>query len=227
MPAIQAYKHKGAIVPVDQAKKGRAYQCPWTGKIIATKKSYVKHLRELRTTRMHRRARQLRWQRLGEDLWNQTSFEKIVRWVELNSEWFLDNAQRQSFADEQKFYDQIRKNFSVRITYLHLVWRDCVSNSHSCPHNGIMNWTRKEDMPMGYSGWQGRIEYELSHELPGFGSDLMKDTRIHTGTGGSVDGIKYSYEVRFFADDWPGLIKGKVFEALKGSSMNIVTIDKS
>lgn len=217
MPAIQAYKHKGTIIPVDSAKKGKAYQCPWTGKIVATKRSYVKHLSELRTTRMHRRARQLQWQRLGEDLWNQTSFEKIVRWVELHPEWFLDNAQNTGFSSDRDRYDVIRSDFSICITYLNLSWSESVSNSHSCPHNGVTNWGGTRDKaPRGYPGWQGCIEYKISHSLPGFGSDILKGTRIHTGGGGSGNGLNYNFEVKFFADDWPGLSKGRVWEALKG-----------
>lgn len=218
MPAIQAYKHKGTIIPVDQAKKGKAYLCPWTGKIVATKQTYIKHLRELRTTRMHRRARQLRWHRLGEDLWNQTSFEKIIRWVELHPEWFLDNAQKTGISSDRSHYDAIRSDFSICITYLDLRWSDSVSNSHSAPHNGVTNWSKRdEDKPVGYPGWQGRIEYELSHALPSFGSDIMRGTRIHTGSGGGRSSKQYGYEVKFFADDWPGLMKGRVWEALKGT----------
>ena len=227
MPAIKAYKHKGTIIPVDQAKLGKAYQCPWTGKIVSTKKSYVKHLSELRSSRMHRRARANRWQRLGEDLWNQMSFEKIVEWVELHPEWFLDAAQRRGFRRDQDRYDRVRSEFSVRVTYLDLRWSNSVSNSHSCPHTGVTNWgAEKENAPRGYPGWQGHIEYELSHELPGFGSDLMEGTRIHIGTGGSTNSTNYGFDVKFFADDWPGLAKGHVWEALKGTDFNSVNIGK-
>lgn len=223
MPAIQVYKSKqpGVMIPVDAAKVAKAYQCPWTSDLFATKKSYVKHLKILRTTRMHRRARQLRWHRLSEDLWNQTSFEKIVRWVELHPEWFLNNAKRQSFYADANRYDRVRDTFSIKITYLDLQWDNSVSNTHYCPHNGVTNWGgQKKDAPCGYPGWQGRIEYELSHDLPGFGSDLMKGTRIHTGTGGSTNSTNYGFDVKFFADDWPGLAKGQVWETLKGTNMN-------
>jgi hypothetical protein len=227
MPAIQAYKHKGKIIPVDQAKKGRAYLCPWTGKIVANKQTYIKHLRELRATRMHRRARRLRWQRLGEDLWNQTSFENVVRWVELHPEWFLNNAQKQGFQNDRVHYDAIRSDFSIEINYLDLRWSESVSNSHSCPHNGVTNWGgRNENAPRGYPGWTGRIEYCLSHELPGFG-DIMQGTRIHTGSGTVDGGIHFRYEVKFFADDWPGLSKGRVWETLKGTEQQPVRIGKS
>jgi len=226
MPAIRAYKHKGKIIPVDQAKLGKAYQCPWTGKIVGTKQTYVKHLRELRSSRMHRRARANRWQRLGEDLWDQTSFEKIVAWIELHPEWFLDAAQRGGFYGDRDRYDRVRSEFSIRITLLDLSWNNHLSNTHSCPHNGVRNWGREEGKPTGYPGWRGRIEYELSHELPGFGSDLMNGTRIHTGTGGSINGTNFGFSVEFFADDWPGLQKGQTWKTLQGSDMNQVRLGK-
>lgn len=44
MPAIKVYKsgQKGVLIPVSEAKVAAGYQCPWTGKLYATKKSYVK-----------------------------------------------------------------------------------------------------------------------------------------------------------------------------------------
>ena len=227
MPAIQAYKHNGKIIPVADAKLGRAYVCPWTRELYSTKRAYVKHLKELRVTRMHSRARANRWQRLGEDLWNQTSFEKIIKWVELHPEWFLDNAKRNGFYGSAKQFDSVRDSFSIKITYLDLYWDDNVSNTHDCPHNGVTNWSGTDkNAPRGYPGWRGRIEYEISHELPGFGSDLMEGTRIYTGTGGG-GGENYGYSVSFFADDWPGLVKGQTWETLKGTSMKRVQIGTS
>lgn len=226
MPAIQAYKHKGKLIPVDEAKIGRAYRCAFTGTLFGTKAAYVKHLKVLRQERMWRNARHNRWQRKMEDLWNQTSFEKIVRWIELNPDEFWYNAQKRGFAGDRDRYERVRGEFSVRITYLDLRWSDSVSNTHSCPHNGVTNWSsRDDDKPKGYPGWQGRIEYELSHDLPGFGCDLMIGTRIHTGTGGG-NGTNYGFDVCFFADDWPGLAKGQVWDALKGSITNRVQYGK-
>ena len=221
MPAIKAYKHQGKIIPVEQARIGRAYRCPWTDELYSTKPAYVKHLKTLRATRMHRRARENRWQRLGEDLWNQPSFEKIVQWVELHPEWFLDNARRRGFSSDAKRYDSVRDAFTVKITYLDLHWSDRVSNSHDCPHNGVINWGgRKEGAPRGYPGWQGRIEYQTSHDLPGFGSDLMEGTRVHTGTGGGTSNNRYGFRVSFFADDWPGLMAQRVLDILADRNVN-------
>jgi hypothetical protein len=226
MPAIQAYKYKGKIIPVAEAKVGRAYVCPWTRKLYSTKSAYVKHLGDLRITRMHRRARANRWQRLGGDLWNQSNFEKIIAWVELHPEWFLDNAERRGFYSDAKRFDSVRDSFSVKITYLELTWSDSVSNTHSCPHNGVTNWgSDRKDAPRGYPGWRGRIEYEISHEIPGFSSSLMEGSRIHIGSGGG-GGLKYGYSVQFFADDWPELQAQRVMDILASREPGRIQIGK-
>jgi hypothetical protein len=138
-----------------------------------------------------------------------------VRWVELHPEWFLDNASGRGFYSDRDRYEKIRSEFGIRITYLDLHWSNCVSNSHSAPHNGVTNWSKRdEDKPVGYPGWKGRIEYKISHDLPSFGSDLMEGTRIHTGTGGSTNGTNYGFGVSFFADDWPGLAGQQLISVL-------------
>lgn len=224
MPAIQAYKYDGKIIPVDDAKIGKAYQCPWTKKVFSTKRTYVKHLKDLRVNRMHKSAEYKRWHRLAEDLWSQPNFEKIVDWVELHPQWFLINAKRRGWSSDAKRYDKLLPKFSIKITYLNLRWDECVSNSHSRPHDGVIGGWGDDDAPKGYPGWKGRIEFQISHEVPGFGSYLMEGTRINTGTGGSGDGLNFGYEVRLYASDWPGLEKGLVWEALKGANMNRVEI---
>ena len=206
MPQIQVYKHNGNVVPVSHAKKTKAYQCPWTGKVISTKPAYVKYLQNLRKERTHARANEQRMKKLGEDLWNQSSFEKIINWIELHPEWFLRNA-----THNDDFYEKIVKDFSIKITYLRLDWLRSVNNSHHCPHNGVRNWDRNETYadgtpkPSGYPGWNGLIEYTLSHDLR---HNIFDRTRICTGSGGSSNGYDFGYDVRFFADDWYGLRKG-------------------
>lgn len=227
MPAIQVYKHKGAIIPVEKARVSRGYICPWTEKLFKTKNSYVKHLKTLRRDRMHRSARFKRWHRLAEDLWSQPSFEKIVDWVELHPQWFLEAGRRRAFPGDEHLFDQLHADFSIKITYLKLTWKDCLSNSHSCPHNGVTSgWRDDDDRPRGYPGWGGRIEYRISHELPGFGSDVTAGTRINTGTGGG-SGLNFGYDVKFFADDWPGLASQRILAILADTAADHVTIGSS
>ena len=82
MPRIKAYKGAGAIIPVDVAKIGTAFKCPWTNRVYGDKKSYVKHLKHLREDYMHARARKLILVKQMRDLWNQPDFQSIINWVE-------------------------------------------------------------------------------------------------------------------------------------------------
>lgn len=121
----------------------------------------------------------------------------------------------------------------LKITHS-LRWHHEVSNSHSCPHDGITNWGGRNKMedgseaPQGYPGWTGHIEWlvEWPKELDGIylGSDLFsKGTfhtgrqRAHTGTGGGGGGHfskefntwvqRPGYDFKIYASDWPGLAR--------------------
>jgi hypothetical protein len=114
-----------------------------------------------------------------------------------------------------------------------LVWSPLVSNTHSCPLDGVENFGCQQGKPQGYPGWTGRvwIRYaSLSHGS--WGSDALKNTLTHTGTGGagSYDGPwtavskarferhghkhgpnvypdiqAYSWDYRIYDQDWPGV----------------------
>lgn len=207
MPAIKVYKANGKMVPVSEAKVAKAYQCPWTDKVFATKAAYRKHLSELRENRMHKRARENIRNRKLDDLINQTSFEDIVNWIETNPEFFFDSVIKFGHSGWANRRAHLREDFWIKITYLDLHWSDSVSNSHSCPRDGVTCWSSheaKDGRPRGYPGWHGRIEFQVSHDL-GFGSDVFRSTGIHTGTGGGGGNNCFGYDVKFFASDWPGV----------------------
>ncbi len=84
MPKIKVYKGGGHIVPIDVAKIATAFRCPWTKKVYGDKRSYVKHLKWLRETRMHSRIRATARLRKHQDLWNQPTFLDIIKWIEMN-----------------------------------------------------------------------------------------------------------------------------------------------
>jgi hypothetical protein len=209
MPAIQVYKHTGnlpSVIPVEEAKKAKAYQCPFTKTIFLTKRGYVKHLGKLRQNRMWANARKLRHRKRLENLWNQPSFNDVINWININSDAFWLNGRMNGWVTDHKSWDKIRDDFQIRITYLDLTWSNRVDNSHSCPHNGETNWGGgKAGVPRGYPGWTGTISFQLSHDVPSFSSNLLKGTRIHTGTGGGGGKNLYTYGVTLFADDWPGV----------------------
>lgn len=218
MPKISAYKHNGTIIPVDKAKIGTAYQCPWTGRIVATKRSYVKHLKDLRKDRIHKAIKERKFNLLGENFRNQSNFNKIIDWIHLHPEWFLENSMRNDDCRSERYNKKLFDKFSIEMINLNLRWSSHVSNSHSCPLNGVTNWCNSyDDRPTGYPGWQGRIKFKTTCEIPGFMSALFKNTGINLGSGGG-GGQYYTYDVSIFVDDWPKLRKATHLSLLKNNT---------
>jgi len=76
-----------------------------------------------------------------------------------------------------------------------------VSNSHSCPKNGIKNWHGNQELPTHYPGWRGRIHIKYnSRNYAGFLTSILEPYYINTGSGGGGEYSFYLYEA-----DWPGL----------------------
>jgi hypothetical protein len=107
-----------------------------------------------------------------------------------------------------------------------------VSNNHNAPIEGETNWgNRKQGVPSGYLGWEGRVWIRYVDRVDGYGSDKFNTTLTYTGTGGwgGYDGPfqaistarfkrygnmykgkdaypepqVYSWDYRFFDLDWP------------------------
>jgi uncharacterized C2H2 Zn-finger protein len=213
MPKIKAYKGRGYIIPVEDAKVATAFRCPWTSKVFGTKKAYVSHLKILREDRIHRAIRYSIQDRLLKDLSEQHSFEDIIAWIETHPEFFFDRAVRRGRVGWGARREPLRDKFWIKITYINAVWNESVSNSHSCPRDGVENWGREDGKPTGYPGWSGRIEFQMSHDL-GFGSDVMRGVGLNTGTGGGIRGGRYGYDLKMFASDWPNLVVNRALEKL-------------
>jgi hypothetical protein len=122
----------------------------------------------------------------------------------------------------------------LEFTRFDMRWSDSVSNTHSCPHNGVTNFSQSynrqqgKNLPEGYPGWTGRADWIVAwpREWDGhyLGSDLFSHgtfrtgrQRAHTGTGGG-GGLSFSkkyncyvqscgYDFRIYAADWPGLAR--------------------
>lgn len=112
----------------------------------------------------------------------------------------------------------------LEFTRVDLHWSPSVSNTHSCPHNGMMNWGSMSGLPHGYPGWHGHMEWQVAWprelEYLTLGSDLFggyRQTRVHTGCGGGGNmqhdpryGCTvqtFGREVRIYAADWPGIAR--------------------
>lgn len=122
-----------------------------------------------------------------------------------------------------------------------IVYSDSVSNTHSCPDDGVTNWgwqRTENNLPCGYPGFSGRVWIRFDKSISGFGSDTFAGSLSHPGTGGAGSyngpwaGINsmiyqhrgnknlpkksvecYSWDYKIFADDWP-LIKDTVGQEL-------------
>jgi uncharacterized C2H2 Zn-finger protein len=224
MPRIKAYKGAGKLIPVEEAKVATAFRCPWTQKVYGNKRDYIKHLKHLRENYMHKRVRAKAVELKKQNLWNQSSFEDIIKWIEMNPEFMFDNGLRNGWY--QNDIEKYRDKFWVKITYLSLQWTQHASNSHYCPRNGVTNWGgREHNKPTCYPGFQGHIEYQMSHNL-GFGSDIMRSLGIHTGTGGGINDNRYGYAVTFFDADWLGLVANRTMDLLADRDWKKIQIGK-
>lgn len=212
MPRIEVYRGAGQMVPISIAKKVKAFQCPWTDKIFSKKADYVKHLKNLRETRMHTIARQRISNKVKQDLWNQPTFGDVINWVSIHPEFMFNLFLNQEWEMDKKYKEKYRNTFMVEITYLNLRWSDSCSNTHKKPHNGVTNWDGRELLPngltapRGYAGWRGDIEFKTNCDMTN-GSRVFSDLRINTGTGGARNDHQWGFDVTFFADDWPELYK--------------------
>lgn len=218
-----------------------AYKCDEDGKIFEDKSKYTAHLRKLARHRNAQRRLKI------------AEAEKDAVWAELYEreqsidDWFqmvIDNQHlfwAEAAEGNRYNWDRVGKKYGrgknapvmpmpkvLKIVHS-LRWSDSVSNSHSCPHDGVTNWGgRVEGAPRGYPGWTGRVDWvvEWPKELEGMylGSDLFsKGTfrtgrqRAHTGTGGGGGGRMSKefntwvqcpgYQLDIFASDWPGLAR--------------------
>lgn len=224
MPKIQVYKSNGSVIPIDEAKKATAFQCPWTNEIFLRKDRYVRHLKNLRRNRIHQQIRAKQRAALIHQLNDLSSFEDIIEWIGLHTDLLYKLTEKEIWPSHFQILKQHRDDWWVKISYLKLSYSKQVSNSHSCPRNGVTNWSGREqfkdgtDKPRSYPGWEGRIEFQVSHDQT-FESRAFTALGIHTGTGGG-NGKHYGYDVQLFESDWPGLSRARTMALLGGPSID-------
>ncbi len=216
------------------------------GKLFEDKTKYTAHLRKLARHRNAQRklmiakeAKDAAWAELYE---REQSLEDWMQMVIDNQHLFWAEAAEGDPYDWQNVGKKLGRGKNagnlpmprvLQITH-RLQWSDSVSNSHSCPVDGVTNWGGREKLkdgspaPRGYPGWTGSIEWlvEWPKEFDGIylGSDLFSRgtfnsgrQRAHTGTGGGGGGHfnkefntwcqrpRYSFSI--FASDWPGMAR--------------------
>lgn len=220
-----------------------AYKSIADGKIFEDKSKYQAHLRKLARHRLAQKKltiaeaeKDAAWAELYE---REQSIDDWMQMVIDNQHLFWAEAALGDPFDWERVGKKIGRGKNAMVMPIPRVlkiehslrWSDMVSNSHSCPHNGVTCWSSheaKDGRPRGYPGWTGHIEWlvEWPQEFNSvyLGSDLFARgtfrtgrQRAHTGTGGGGGGCfdkefntwvqRPSYDFKLFAADWPGLTR--------------------
>ena len=213
------------------------------GKIFEDKKKYQLHLRKLARVRRERRRIEIN-ESLKDQVWaelyeREQTIEDWACMVINNQDLFWAEAaagNKHDWSIVGKTYKKVVCPIPrlLEFTRFNMRWSDSVSNTHSCPHNGVTNFSQGynrqqgKNLPEGYPGWTGRADWIVAwpKEWDGhyLGSDLFSHStfrtgrqRAHTGTGGG-GGLSYSqkhgcyvmscgYDLKIFAADWPGMAR--------------------
>ena len=197
----------------------------FTGEYFEDIEEYLAHLVSIRTEnrkkwrKKHRLNKFNTW--LTKEKEKLMSVQEIEEWFDRNQE-FLMRAYNNLSSDatwEGKFQPKTdRFNLTIVATTTAAVK---VSNSHSCPVNGVTNWGRRHaDKPTGYPGYTIRTQGLYTKEKPHRGgniSSLFEFINIHLGTGG-CSGSNLNYYGEIFLADWPGLERTEVSQRLKNAN---------
>jgi hypothetical protein len=222
------------------------WKCDQTGKLFEDKNKYRGHLSKLARERNIKRKLTV-MEAVADQKWNELyeCEQTIEQWRDMviaNQDMFWAEAAKSDPYDWKLVgKTHSRKKDAVvcpiprllEFTEFNVRWNPEVSNSHSCPHNGVQCWSsreREDGRPQSYPGWSGRVEWIVAwpKEWDGFylGGDLFRGLfgkdgrqRAHTGTGGG-GGMRYSerhgcwvqsfgYDFRMYAADWPGMARAE------------------
>ena len=162
------------------------------GKIFEDKKKYQNHLRKLARVRRERRRLEVE-EGLKDQIWNELyqREQSIEQWAQM----VIDNQDlfwAEAAAGDKHDWSIVGKTYKkvvcsvprlLEFTRFDMRWSDSVSNTHSCPHNGVTNFSQGynrqqgKNLPEGYPGWTGRADWIVAwpKEWDGYylGSDLF------------------------------------------------------
>jgi hypothetical protein len=185
-----------------------AWQCPHTEKVFIDFSEYQKHLkklaRERRADRILQKKAEARLAIFAEMRETCSTAEEIQKFFVEHAELFWINAAEYAGRTWGEKAKKLPEGFACKSVSFSGSFNELVSNTHSCPKNGVQNWHYKDDLPRGYPGFQGTIRFSFTHETPGFCSGMFEDTGIITGSGGG-GAMNARYELKLYLDDWPAL----------------------
>lgn len=217
------------------------WRCDQTGKLFEDHSKYKNHLRRLARERQQRR--KLEIVAAEADAWWAVAYEREMSIGEFKT-FIIENQSRfwqEAACADTYGWDNVGRTRRgivcpvpqlLEFTVFDLRWSDMVGNTHSCPHNGVTNWWSRDnpDLPRGYPGWTGRVEWLVGfpEEWSGvyIGGDLFKGhrSRCYSGGGGGGGGSfhhvhnkyaqRFSYEFKLYAADWPGMARVKEMDQI-------------
>ena len=205
-------------------------KCRYTGTLFESDTDYTNHLAALRRERAaDRKAANLRntffdWLKAEKELL--ISIDMVVPWILENQRTIMDacNAGIQPKRGSLSFWNGRDKLYPTdKIVELKMVsarYSDSVSNTHSCPDDGVTNWGGQvKGAPRGYPGWQCRFEGKTERLQKHMGqypsSRILNLVGVKTGTGGGGN-ESWGYDAEIFLSDWPQLSQELLFNKLKG-----------
>lgn len=206
-------------------------KCPFTGEIFEETDimKYAEHLKIIRNKmKSERQNRKImnkfdKW--ISDEKLNLTHPDMIPEWFLKNQRHIMDlcTAESVCIPDREFFEDDMFSKFS----WPRVRFEDNLSNSHTCPHNGVTNWCAREKyLPSGYPGWHGYLKGTLvrgkSNNMNYPYSYALNRVGIKTGSGGGGN-ENFSYDFKLFLADWPGLeveyqniMQDRIVNKLKG-----------
>jgi hypothetical protein len=200
-----------------------AYKSDADGKLFEDKKQYQAHLRKLAAERRLLKKiadAEREFYQFNTHMGQVSRISELSKFIKDNWPTFWINGLKNypwRLADKDKNMHEC-----VDIKFENIRWVDKLSNSHSCPRNGVTNWgNMNKNFPTSYPGWYGNIIIRVRPLVrkirgkevltDGWGSAYFDGTIICTGGGGGgrsqkTDYVEYEYEVYLWADDFPGLV---------------------
>lgn len=164
-----------------------AWKCEADGKIFEHKESYKKHLAKLARARRAVKAKPLR-EATEAKWWNDNFYNNVKSPAQLQAAILYHADEIGKRALDRYWLADRCKGYPVVFEFVKfdLKYKESVSNSHSCPVNGVQNWGGDVKLPdgtpapRGYPGLQGWLEYRTVSST-GYtnlsGSNLWEGTR--------------------------------------------------
>lgn len=192
-----------------------ARKCFQTGRVFRNEKNYLKHLKTLREENSIKRNKK---RQLEEVSLKMSSVHSIRELEEI-----LTDFARINYVSNNLRFDSLEtlkehaKQFSI--SFPTLEWSDICRNTHGAPPGKETNWHGNKELPSGYPGWVGRIDFfsdfkDWSTRYPtyhGFSAQVLPENDfIYVGSGGAG-----GYEVTLWAECFPELYAQRIEQILR------------